>query len=417
MHKPLPQCLCVGMLLLCGGCAQIAGVRQATGNNFDRAEPLPQLMTFPTANASILTPLVQYSRPDRDGYTLLWMKKSDDLCGRYKAKIIQSSRDSRLAGDIPAAILTTLATIFTPVNTVRGLAGAAAAVVGTSAVVQTDTFNGQAGEIITSAIETARQNQANQIKHNLEAFDANQYSIYAAYRDVTDYHDMCSLNTSLIQIRNSLRATAPDAGLTPPALQGRQTSGGVSPDVAKALEVQTQVIKEPNKQLPPPPAAPPLRPNTFSRAESQLPVPQIVRIQMALCVTPVDGDLGPPGSKTRQAIRDYLGLIPTQPVRLTPDEVTVLGQAADAIGSCTAHGFMNAFEVRRFGPPLADTSSSVRALQAKLRATLPGAAAVPDTGILDLATRNAIRSAREKFGIEPQLDGQMDNKLDTALTD
>ncbi|HEX5325782.1 MAG TPA: hypothetical protein VFW75_03860, partial [Acetobacteraceae bacterium] len=397
--------------------AQFAAVRKATGNNFDRAEPLPELMIFPTASATVLTPLVLYGRSDRDGYTQLWMRKSDELCSQYKAKIIQASRDSRLAGDIPAAILTTLAAIFTPVNTVRGLAGAAAAVAGTSAVVQTDTFNGQAGEIITLAIETARQNQANQIRQNLLDLDTDQYSIYAAVRDVTDYHDMCSLSTALIQIRNSLRATAPDAGLTPPAAQGRQTSGGASPAAISALKAQQQIITEPNKPLPPSPPPPPARPNTFGRAEQRLPVPQIVQIQMALCVTPADGDLGPPDSKTRKAIREYLGLSPAQPVRLTPDQVTALGRVADTVGSCAAHGFRNAFEVRRYGPPLADTAASVKALQAKLRAKLADTPPVPDTGVLDSATRAAIQAAREKFGIEPQLDGQMDNQLDVFLTD
>jgi hypothetical protein len=93
--------------------------------------------------------------------------------------------------------------------------------------VDTDVFSQQAGELIASAIQTARENQANQIEHNLSS-NTKVYNIYRAQRDVIEYHNMCSLETALKQARASLQATSPDGGRTPPAAQGSQTPGGLT---------------------------------------------------------------------------------------------------------------------------------------------------------------------------------------------
>src|SRR5437764_158703 len=82
----------------------------------------------------------------------------------------------------------------------------------------------QSGEVVASAIQTARETQANQIEFNL-TYPKDRYNIYRAERDVIEYHNMCSMETALAQIRASLKATSPDAGRTPPAAQGSQTQG------------------------------------------------------------------------------------------------------------------------------------------------------------------------------------------------
>jgi hypothetical protein len=214
--------------------------KKVTGNDLERAQPLGLILTPPQPNLIATQNLAQYLESDRDGYTLLWMKQSDDYCAPYKSKIIQVSRDTRLATSFTSIILNSLATILTPVNTVRGLAGAAAAVTGVGAAFQADMFNGQVGEVLTSAIETARRNQANQIRANL-ALPVAQYNIWAALRDVSDYHDMCSLNTALIQIRTSLQATAPDSGLSPPAKLG-QTSGGLPAKAVAEIQLPATIV-------------------------------------------------------------------------------------------------------------------------------------------------------------------------------
>jgi hypothetical protein len=105
---------------------------------------------------------------------------------------------------------------------VHPLTGAATIVGGVGAAADSDVFHKQSGEIIASAIQTARENQANQIEKNLRN-DA-EYNIYRAQRDVAEYHNMCSLETGLSQIRAALKATSPDAGATPPAAQGTQAN-------------------------------------------------------------------------------------------------------------------------------------------------------------------------------------------------
>jgi hypothetical protein len=131
---------------------------------------------------------------------------------------------------------------------VRALAGTAAISTGLGKVVENDAFQQQAGEIIASAIETARQNQANQIEINLKQ-GTDAYDVYRAQRDVIEYHNMCSLRIALEQIRKSIAATAPDGGLTPPANQGKQTPGGLPPTALEA--VTAQIITKPNQPLPP----------------------------------------------------------------------------------------------------------------------------------------------------------------------
>ncbi len=275
--------------VLLAGCANIT--KTALGTDLDQAEPLGLALPDgqPTAAASFL----RYSRADRDDYTLLWMAKSDAICAGYKAHIIQVSRDSRLASGLLATVLGGLATVFTPVGTVRALAGAASIANGTGAVFQSDTFNGQVGEILTSAIETARRNQANQIKKNLADEDTDQYRLFASLRDVIEYHDMCSLNTALVQVRVSLQTTQPDGGLTAPARQGQQSSGGLSP------EARAEVI----------------RPSGPDRPRNSLGQPRPQRIQAA---SPrPNGPDGPAVDLTEadmQALRPALSALSSRPL-------------------------------------------------------------------------------------------------------
>src|SRR5207244_1642010 len=116
--------------------------------------------------------------------------------------------------------LSGLATIFTAIGTIHPLTGAATIVSGVGAASQADNFEQQSGEIIASAVQTARERQANQIEFNLRTYGPADYSIYRAQRDVIEYHNMCSLETAMSQIRSSLKATSPNKGETPPAAQG-----------------------------------------------------------------------------------------------------------------------------------------------------------------------------------------------------
>lgn len=394
-------------LLATTGCANVA--HQALGTDLDRAPELGLILTPPQPDLFQPVPLARYARLDRDDYTLLWMKRSDELCGAYKSEIIRVSRDSRLASGLLATVLGGLATIFTPVATVRALAGAASIATGTGAVFQSDTFNGQVGEILTAAIETARRNQANQIKQNLEQFGSEKYSLYSSLRDVVDYHDMCSLNTALIQVRASLQATSPDGGLTSPARQGQQSPGGISPEAKTEVERKQAVIRNPDTVLQRPPQPPRASGDaSFGTVLPPLGSQQVQLLQRALCVADT-GDLGPAGSPTQVAITQYFA---RRSVPLTVSNVNELFKAVDKVGNCRAKGYRNAFEVREYGVAEASVSDLQAALNTKLQNVSPP---IGITGAFDPPTRTAIQNVREEGKQHPELGGQMDSGLNAYL--
>jgi hypothetical protein len=250
-----------------------------------------------------LLPLPAPSAPEardqlyRDGFVEQWMARSDYLCREYKDKIILVSRNTRFATDATSTILSGLATIFTAVSTIHPLTGAATIVSGVGAAAQTDTFEQQSGEIIASAIQTARENQANQIEYNLKTYGPAEYNMYRAQRDVIDYHNMCSLETALAQVRSSLKADKPNKGETPPAAQGVLLA---PPQPPVTPPTGTEAPSKSNQPVTstPPPSKQMLHAETNSEQITKV---LGMRIQAALCVTP-DGDFGGWDSQTRLAI-------------------------------------------------------------------------------------------------------------------
>jgi hypothetical protein len=247
-------------------------------------QQLPPLLPLPA------DPFSQQARDQiyRDAFVEQWMARSDLLCREYKDKIILVSRSSRFATDATTTVLSGLATIFTAVGTIHPLTGAATIVSGVGAAAQTDTFAQQSGEIIASAIQTARENQANQIEGNL-SLSPDQYSIYRAQRDVIDYHNMCSLETALAQVRSSLKATSPNQGNLPPATQGGLTP--VTPQTPPP-PAPPPVTAPPPQPAPPPP--PPLHRRTASPQACEAMVGDLRKHGLTTC-----GDFA--------VIRDLLG--------------------------------------------------------------------------------------------------------------
>jgi hypothetical protein len=203
------------------GCAgDTAGVNRAdTLGLIDLATPqaLPQLPL-------VVVPTDDGNRGYRTRFAEQWMARSDVLCRQYKDKLMMVSRDIRFTSNVAQLLLSGVATFVTPLSTAHALAGAATMVGGVGAEFDADFFQKQSGEILASAIQTARDNQANQIEINLAKLGPEGYSIYRVQRDVTAYHNMCSLETALAQIRLALKVSSPDAGNTPPAAQGEQAS-------------------------------------------------------------------------------------------------------------------------------------------------------------------------------------------------
>lgn len=155
------------------------------------------------------------------------------------------------------------------------------------------------------------------------------------------------------------------------------------------------------------------RPGTVEQA---LPSSFIRDIQVALCV-PADGDLGPPGSQTRRAIGEYLiGLRRTPVESITATTRPLLSDAVDEVANCSSEGFGNAFEVGAYGIPRGSRAAKVKAFQSDLRAALKdrgSTVAVPDTGVFDAATRDAIAEYRRltNTGLPGGRNRQVDSRL------
>lgn len=321
-------------------------------------------------------------------------------------QIILVSRNTKFATDATSTILSGLATIFTAIGTIHPLTGAATIVSGVGAAAQTDTFQQQSGELVASAIQTARENQANQIEANLKLSPVD-YNIYRAQRDVIDYHNMCSLETALAQVRASLKATSPDQGQTPPAAQALPPAEPIAPP---------PLANPPAPANPPPPTppTPPARPATgppivllpppvgiigaISPAEKGMTPEEGRKVQAALCVPP---DLGTVtfGPQTRAAI-DLLRTTgghrgPTG--GLTQREVIFLTDRK--LVPCDTSQFVNVFEYFQYRTDDSETSTNkIKSLQAQLNNMGKD---VPDSGQFDPVTRTAIGEIQQASGMKP----------------
>lgn len=259
------------------------------------------------AMASSLTAANKDPRQFRNDYAEVWMARSDYLCRQYKDRIISISRGERLGTDLLSGLLSGLATIFSKIGTVHPLTGAATIVTGAGAAISAESFAKQTGDVIASAIQTSRENQANVIEENLKK-PVTDYSVYRVRRDIVEYHSMCSLETALSQIRTSLKQTSPDAGTTPPAKQGDQKTGGAG-IVGGAVSVLEKAKNEVDKtvQTAPSPIPTGERPDNLVGGELalRLRISDVITIQNALGVKPAAGDIGKLGSPTRDAIAEF----------------------------------------------------------------------------------------------------------------
>jgi hypothetical protein len=329
--------LIVGLLTL-AGCTS-----WSPQNEIERADDLGLITAQPPPPPLLVSSIPDdYTENDRNRFVEEWMARSDYLCRQYKDKIIRFSRNTRFATDATSTLLSGLATIFSAVSTIHPLTGAATIVSGVGAAAQTDTFAQQSGEVVASAIQTARETQANQIEFNL-TFPKERYNIYRAERDVIEYHNMCSIETALAQIRASLKATSPDAGRTPPAAQGSQTQGAASAETpsgpasglrpppvvtAPAPRAPTEAVR-PGGYVVPPVSANYAR--FLEDASVQYSLPQLERIFAALCVLPTEINDAAAASTTARikAFQQAFNYVPEQPMpsatgRLTSREISFL---------------------------------------------------------------------------------------------
>lgn len=380
-------------------------------------QPLPPLPPLPPLSAPDAT-----SKLYRDGFVEQWMARSDLLCRQYKDKIILLSRNSRFAADATSTILSGLATVFTAIGTIHPLTGAATIVSGVGAAAQNDTFEQQSGEIIATAIQTARENQANQIEANLKLSPV-EYNIYRAQRDIIDYHNMCSLETALTQVRSSLKASSPNEGQTPPAAQGVEPvkpsitivpAGGVGEqqtaptDGAGTSQVSATGPATPN--IGPPPND---RIAAAEGDERKIPAAWGRDIQTALCLSPDVGTVTF-GPKTRAAITLFratpngkqlssAGGTKPAPQGLSRDEISFLRTQ-----KCDAICYRNAYEFYQFG-----SARELNSLINRLLKAMPNAAHPTASKLCDPNVRNLISETQRIMNVPS--DGTLTPKFVDSL--
>jgi hypothetical protein len=156
--------------------------------------------------------------------------------------------------------------------------------------------------------------------------------------------------------------------------------------------------------------------NRSGATEPALPNRFITAVQLALCVQP-DGELGPEGSTTRRAIGEYLtGRRRPLAETINATNRPLLSEAVDEVANCVGEGFGNPFEVGAYGVPAAQRAAKIRAFQTDLRNALKDRGStitVPDSGVFDTATRDAIAEYRRASNtvLGGARNRQVDNKL------
>ena len=171
-----------------------------------------------------------------------WLLRSDYLCGNYQLNLSRTIRDSRLAMDVVATVLSGLATILAPVATKTALAGAATMTLGVGGAVQSDLFMQQAGEVVGTAIQAVRTRARNELEKKFQA-DYDSYTLEQGLVDVQRYdRETCNLNVGLNEIRASLNlggsaASQLNGPIVPLSPFGAGIAGATPPPAAMATTI------------------------------------------------------------------------------------------------------------------------------------------------------------------------------------
>jgi hypothetical protein len=140
-----------------------------------------------------------------------WVLKSDYLCAEYQLRLSRAIRDTRLATDFVATVLSGLATIFSQVGTIRPLAGSATIALGVGGDIQSDLFLQQAGDLMANAIEAIRTAARKDLQQNW-LYPYYQYTLPQGLLDVERYdRETCNIDRAMNVIRASLGIAGPTA--------------------------------------------------------------------------------------------------------------------------------------------------------------------------------------------------------------
>ncbi|KLK93930.1 hypothetical protein AA309_05460 [Microvirga vignae] len=242
----------------------------------------------------------------------------------------------------------------------------------------------------------------------------------AAYHLIQQYLDLCRPPRIEAEIAKQISSTT--------ALPVRRGPGSFSVETVNLgrlpitrRDLPDVLISDPVKPLPRARTAPPPPPEDtrLTQTEQQMLSSEIEAIQVALCVAPATGRLGPVGSPTRVAIRNFFaGTGALSPPQTVDREVRVaLNKATNEVPSCSGTGFKNSYEVGAYGVPAASRADRIKEFQRGLNDKLrrEGMPVVAETGKFDRETRAAIANLRQKIRSSTHLGDQVDASFEEVI--
>jgi hypothetical protein len=159
--------------------------------------------------STTLDPTVPDKKIARNEILNRWLIRSDYLCADYQLQLSRSIRDTRLATDFLATVLSGLATILAQPAVTRPLAGSATIALGVGGDIQSDLFLQQAGDVVGTAIQAVRTRSRTELQKKFTA-DYADYTLEQGFVDVQRYdRETCNLNVGLNEIRASLNIIGP----------------------------------------------------------------------------------------------------------------------------------------------------------------------------------------------------------------
>jgi len=141
------------------------------------------------------------------------LSDSEEKCTRYINGFTGSQAAENTGFDVAALILTGLATVFTPANTVRALAASSTAVQGTKAAINTDLFQQMTVMLLVQQINTTYFTQLEDYTKTLPANTINSISASVAYTKIVNIHRLCSIPFAVASISQTQKTAASGAAV------------------------------------------------------------------------------------------------------------------------------------------------------------------------------------------------------------
>ena len=299
----------------------------------------------------------------------------------YEAQLTNERQYVGFLSSVTTQGLTTAGALFTPATTVKILSGLAGAVNATRGYYDSEVLLAQSMRTIQKQMRASRSRIATHISVRTGQSVAD-YPLATALGDVEEYYRAGTLTTGIIDTSTTVGIEEDDA-------KKRARDIAVLPAQTRlAAVLRESSIPDVRQSLPlfRPPGVDPQQ--LFDR-----------QVDAALCVQLT-------GQPRDEAIRDYLlGRRQIDPnartVVITERVRGLLGRAVNTVRNCQQAGYMNAFEVGRYGVATAGVRrADISALQELLN--------VPVTGSLDAKTREAIAKERVQKTLKPALGAQID---------